>query len=83
VRQSSQFALRAQVLPPIDILRSACAINAELLGQSGRLGCIREGAAADLLVVHGNPLEDISLLAGGGARLSVIMKEGRFHKRAI
>ena len=83
VRQSSEFALRAQVLPPIDILRSACAINAELLGQSGRLGCIREGAAADLLVVHGNPLEDISLLAGGGARLSVIMKAGRLHKRAI
>lgn len=82
VRQSSEFAIRAQVLPAIDILRSACAINAELLGQSGRLGCIREGAAADLLVVDGNPLEDISLLAGG-ARLSVIMKEGRLHKRTI
>lgn len=81
VRQTSEFTLRAQVLPAIDILRSACAVNAELLGQAGRLGVIREGAAADLLLVDGNPLEDISLLARNGARLLVIMKDGRFHKR--
>ena len=83
VRQSSEFALRAQALTPIDILRSACVVNADLLLQSGRLGCIRKGAAADLLVVDGNPLEDISVLADGGAKLAVIMKGGRFHKRTI
>jgi imidazolonepropionase-like amidohydrolase len=83
VRQSSEFGLRAKVLPAIDVLRSACAVNAELLGQTGRLGCIREGAVADLLVVDGNPLEDISLLSSGGERLTVIMKDGRFHKRLI
>jgi len=82
VRQSSEFTLRAQALPAIDILRSACAVNAELLGQAGRLGAIREGAAADLLLVDGNPLEDISLLARNGDALLVIMKDGRFHKRA-
>jgi imidazolonepropionase-like amidohydrolase len=81
VRQTSEFTLRARVLPAIDILRSACAVNAELLGQSGRLGAIREGAAADLLVVDGNPLEDISVLACNGERLQAIMKDGRFHKR--
>jgi imidazolonepropionase-like amidohydrolase len=83
VRQSTEFTLRAQVLPAIDVLRSACSVNAELMGQAGILGSIREGAAADLLVVDGNPLEDISILAAGGDRLSVIMSEGRFHKRAI
>lgn len=83
VRQSSEFMLRAKVLPAIDVLRSACTVNAELLGQTGRLGCIREGAAADLLVVDGNPLEDISLLSSGGERLAVIMKDGGFHKRVI
>lgn len=81
VRQTTEFTLRAQVLPAIDILRSACAVNAELLGQSGRLGTIREGAVADLLVVNGNPLEDISVLARNGEGLAVIMREGRFHKR--
>ena len=37
----------------------------------------------DILVVDGNPLEDISVLGSGGDRLSVIMKNGSFHKRAI
>jgi imidazolonepropionase-like amidohydrolase len=65
------------------VLRSACSVNAELLGQSGQLGCIRQGCVADILVVDGNPLEDISTLGSGGDRLSVIMKEGCFHKRTI
>jgi len=83
VRQSTEFTLRAQVLPPVDILRSACAVNAELLGQKGRLGCIREGAVADLLVLDGNPLADMSVLGSGGSRIPVILKDGRFHKRAL
>ena len=83
VRQCTEFTLRARVLPAIDVLRSACAVNAELLRQTGMLGCIREGAFADILVVDGNPLEDISVLDSGGERLSVIMKEGSFHKRGI
>lgn len=81
VRQTTEFTLRARVLPAIDILRSACAVNAELLGQSGRLGTIREGAVADILLVDGNPLEDISLLAANGDRLVAIMRNGCFHKR--
>jgi imidazolonepropionase-like amidohydrolase len=83
VRQSTEFTLRASVLPNIDVLRSACVVNAELLGQSGRLGCIREGAIADLLVVDGNPLQDISVLGDGGRRIVAIMKDGKFHKRTI
>jgi imidazolonepropionase-like amidohydrolase len=83
VRQSTEFTLRAQVLPTIDILRSACVVNAELMGQSGRLGCIREGAVADLLLLDGNPLEDISVLGSGGDRIAAIMKDGQFHKRKM
>jgi imidazolonepropionase-like amidohydrolase len=82
-RQTRELAFSAQTLPALDVLRSACAVNAELLGQEGRLGCIREGAFADLLVVDGNPLSDISVLTGNGERLSVIMNGGRFHKRTI
>jgi imidazolonepropionase-like amidohydrolase len=79
VRQSTEFALRGQVLSSIDILRSACSISAELIGQTGQLGCIRPHAFADLLVVEGNPLEDISILAKGGDNLAVIMTNGRFR----
>ena len=81
VRQSSEFTLRAQVLPAIDVLRSACSVNAELIGQAGRLGCIRKGAAADLLVIEGNPLEKISLLTEHGS-IAMIVKDGKFHKRS-
>jgi len=81
VRQSTEFALRTQVLPAIDVLRSACSVNAEILGQTGKLGCIQKGAAADLLLIDGNPLEDITLLAGEHKGITMIMKDGHFHKR--
>ena len=83
VRQSTEFTIRGQVLQPIDILRSACTINAEILGETGRLGCIRKGAQADLLVVNGNPLENISILSSPEDHLAAIMKDGQFYKRAI
>lgn len=82
-RQSNEFELRARVLPAIDILRSACAINAELLCQEDLLGCIREGAHADILVVDGDPLKDVSVLGGAGDNLAVVMNAGKFHKRKI
>jgi imidazolonepropionase-like amidohydrolase len=82
-RQTSELALRGKIQPPLQILRSACGVNAEILGQEGRLGCIREGAFADLLVVDGNPLTDLSTLTGNGEQLCVIMHAGRFHKRVI
>ena len=82
-RQTTEFSLRARALPALDILRSACAVNAEILGEPQRLGCIREGAFADLLVVDGDPLSDLSVLTGHGEHLAVIMNGGRFHKRAI
>jgi imidazolonepropionase-like amidohydrolase len=83
VRQSTEFTLRTKVLPAIDVLRSACVVNAELLRQKGHIGCICEGANADLLVLDGNPLEDMSVIGSGGDRIPIIMKDGRFHKRQI
>jgi len=82
VRQSTEFTLRAQALSAIDVLRSACSVNAELMGQAGRLGCIRKGAVADLLVIQGNPLDDITLLAGEHKGIAMIMKDGQFYKRS-
>ncbi|WAT17607.1 amidohydrolase family protein [Aurantiacibacter sp. MUD11] len=82
VRQCTEFTLRAKVLRPIDILRAACSVNAEILNENGRLGRVVEGAHADLLLVDGNPLEDISLLAADGEKLAAIMLGGKFVKRA-
>lgn len=81
-RQGSEFTLRSQVLTPFDILHSATAVNAEILQMQGKLGVIKPGAYADLLVVDGNPLENIDLLAANGLHLTHIMIDGRFVKRS-
>ena len=81
-RQGNEFSVRSRVLPTIDILRSATSVNAEILQMKDRLGVVKAGALADLLLVRGNPLRDIGLLAANGANLSVILKDGRFIKRS-
>ncbi|WP_018183934.1 metal-dependent hydrolase family protein [Kaistia granuli] len=72
------------------ILTMATSTNAELLGLSGprnpypgKLGVIEDEAFADLLLVDGNPLEDIHLLARPESSLVVIMKDGRIHKDTL
>ncbi len=82
-RQCTEFTLRAQVLTPVEILCSATGIGAEILDMDGKLGCIAPDAYADLVVVDGNPLKDIALLAADGRTLSVIMKAGAFHKNTL
>jgi imidazolonepropionase-like amidohydrolase len=83
VAQSEEFSLRAQVLSPAEIIRSATTIGAKIVRQEGKLGCLEPGAFADLLVVDGNPLDDLTLLQGQGQHLSAIMKGGRFYKNRL
>ena len=79
--QSGEFALRARVLPALEVLRSATTLAADLCGMAGRAGIIEPGAYADLLVVDGNPLGDWTILEGQGAHMPAIMQAGRFVKR--
>jgi len=76
VQQCREFSLRRQVFSPLEIIRQATSTNAELLKQEGKLGCIKAGAYADLLVVAGDPLKDIELLAANGHRLQLVMRGG-------
>ena len=80
VEQSREFALRSQVLSPIEIIRAATLIGAQVLRREGKLGCLKPGAFADLLVIDGNPLRNLDLLSGQGEHIAGIMKAGRFHK---
>ena len=73
-----------------DILKMATATNAELLSLSGprnpypgKLGVIAEGALADLLVVDGNPVDDIALIAEPEKNFVVIMKDGMIYKNTL
>ena len=81
--QSEEFTLRARVLSPAEIIRSATTIGAKIVRMEGKLGCLKPGAFADLLVVDGNPLENLKLLQEQGKHLSAIMKGGRFHKNRL
>jgi imidazolonepropionase-like amidohydrolase len=82
-QQSREFSLRGQVLPPAQVLRSATLVNAEILGRSGELGVVAPGALADLLVVDGDPLANLSLLEEQGKHLSVIMKAGQLVQNQL
>ena len=68
----------------------ATSVNAELLAMSGprnpyqgKLGVIEEDALADLLVVDGNPIDDIELIAKPDKNLVVIMKDGKIYKDTL
>lgn len=78
--QSGEFAIRAEVLSPFEILHSATAMNAEILQKEGELGCIKAGALADMIVVNGNPLKDISILGGQGENIPLVLKGGKVMK---
>ena len=86
--QSLEFGMRLRWFTSLEILRQATSNAAELLALSGirnpykegPLGVIEEGAYADLLLVEGNPLEDIRVLEDPEANLVMIMKDGKVYK---
>lgn len=82
VRQNEEFSIRARVLPAVEIFASATTTAARLINMEGRLGVIQPGAIADLLVVDGSPLDDITLLSHPDKHLRLVMKEGIVHHRS-
>ena len=81
--QSDEFRLRASVLGNLEAIRAATTYGAEILMAPERYGTIAPGAVADLLVLDGNPLEDIHVLLGQGEHMLAIMKDGKFYKSLI
>jgi imidazolonepropionase-like amidohydrolase len=86
-KQGKQLAKMTRWFTPFEVLKMATHDNAELLAMSGprspyagRLGVVEEGALADLLLVAGNPLTDISLVADPDNNFLVIMKDGEIYK---
>jgi imidazolonepropionase-like amidohydrolase len=75
-----EFTLRSRVFTPLELLRQATSTAAELLMMEGRIGCVAPGAEADLLLVDGDPLADIGLLAADGRHLRAIVRAGELVK---
>ncbi|GAB4458309.1 MAG: amidohydrolase family protein [Elainellaceae cyanobacterium] len=75
---------------PAEVLKMATHDNAELLAMSGprnpypgKLGVVEEGALADLLLVDGNPLDNIRLIDNAAENFAVIMKDGKIYKNTL
>jgi imidazolonepropionase-like amidohydrolase len=90
LRQGAQLAKMVRWFSPAEVLKMATADNAALLALSGprnpypgRLGVVEEGALADLLLVDGDPLENIKLLEDPAQNLAVIMKDGHVVKNLL
>lgn len=88
--QLQEIINRTRWFSPAEILRQATSINGQLMALSGprnpypgTLGTIEEGALADILLVDGNPLQNIELLTDPESNLVLIMKDGVIYKNAL
>ncbi len=89
--QSKEFAARAKYFSNIEILRQVTSLNGELLALSNRrnpypdakLGLIEKGAYADIIIVEGNPLKDVTLLGKPAKNIKLIMKDGKVYKNTL
>jgi imidazolonepropionase-like amidohydrolase len=81
--QGGELKLRGEISPPIEVLRSATSIGAEILQKSGELGCIQPGALADILVLEGNPFADLGLFADADRNIPMIMKGGEIVRCSL
>lgn len=80
--QSMEFKIRGEVLPAIEVIRSATSYAAELFQMEDQIGKVKTGFRADLLVVDGNPLEDLNALQDP-SKLSLIMKGGAIYRNTL
>ncbi len=79
--QSEEFVIRRRALPAQEVIASATRVAAKLCRMEGEIGVVAPGAYADLVVVDGDPLADLSLLTRQGAHMPIIMQGGEFAKR--
>lgn len=82
-RQLEEFLIRSAVVPAPDLVRQATVNAARLFRLDGEIGAVRPGFRADLLVVDGNPLDDIGVLTDPEQRLRLVMKDGRIHRNRL
>ena len=81
-RKARELEIKTEVLSPMESLVSATKTNASLFGMEDKIGTVEEGKLADLLVVNGNPLENIAVLQKK-SNLKLIMKGGRLCKSEL
>jgi len=79
----TEFRYRSEVDTPINILRSATSINAEIMQRKGQLGVIASDALADLILIDGNPLNDITVFERFSTHMPLIIKHGDIKRNNL
>jgi imidazolonepropionase-like amidohydrolase len=77
-----ELALKAEVLGAHEAILSATRTNAQLFGLADQIGTIEPGKLADLIVVSGNPLDNISVLQDPN-NITLVMRSGRVMKTLL
>ena len=75
-----EFGYKAEIMSPMETLVSATRTNAEMLDLLDDLGTVEAGKLADLIVIDGNPLDDLGLFRNDRDGVALVMKEGRIYK---
>lgn len=89
--QGALLARLKQWFTPYEALKMATSENGKVMAmsgprntyQAGKLGVIEQGAYADMIIVDGNPLENLDLVADPGKNFAVIMKDGKVYKNTL
>ena len=89
--QALEWTARAKLFDSAEVMKQATSIGAELIELSGErnrykegpLGVIKEGAYADIVIVDGNPLKDVTILSSPEKNLKLIMKDGVIYKNTL
>ena len=80
--KTTELALKAKLMGNMAALVCATSANARLFGLEDSIGSVAEGKQADLILVRGNPVDDISVLEQA-ENVALVMREGSILKRAL
>lgn len=81
--KTMELELKAKVMGPMGAIVSATKTNAQILKMEDKIGTVEEGKFADLILINGNPLEDISIFQKYEEKLMLIMLNGEIYKNTL
>jgi len=80
--KANELELQSRVMGPMGALLAATKVNAEILGVIDKVGTVEKGKLADLLVIDGNPLENMAIFQDR-EKNKIIVQDGKFIKKLI
>lgn len=83
IYKGGELELQAQVMGPMGALLATTKTNSEIIRQENDLGTIEAGKLADIILIKGDPLKDISIIKDYGSNILLIVQGGRIYKNIL